>query len=877
MMSVITERYNARASELKWQKIFEEQKLFETAVAGNSKNYYVLEMFPYPSGRIHMGHVRNYTMGDVVARFKRACGFNVLHPMGWDAFGMPAENAAMQNNVKPKQWTYDNIAVMRSQLKSLGLSIDWSREFATCDEKYYGLQQEFFLKMYKNGLVKRKNAKVNWDPVDQTVLANEQVIDGKGWRSNALVEQKELMQWFFTISDFSEDLLQALDNLEGWPEKVRIMQKNWIGKSTGLTIKWALPQEAPNSLEHKFIEIYTTRPDTIFGASFIALAPEHDFVLKLSKKDAGLAKFCAETCKGAADVQSRETGEKFGYFTNLYCVHPFDKNLKIPIYVANFVLMEYGNGAIFGCPAHDQRDLDFANKYNLPVKPVILPSSQTQDSFTITDKAYIGDGTLINSSFLNGMDIYQATKEVTARLKKNIIDGEQQASEQTKYRLRDWGISRQRYWGCPIPIIYCKDCGAQPVPVEDLPVKLPENVEFSTPGNPLERNKEWQNVLCPKCRKSAKRETDTMDTFVDSSWYYARFASPDSVHGLNRDKCDDWLPVNQYIGGVEHAILHLLYARFFARALVKIGELNSSSMEPFKGLFTQGMVVHETYRTKEGFVSPYDIEIKEKGGKREACLLSNGAKVEIGSIEKMSKSKKNIVDPDDIIASYGADTARWFVLSDSPPERDVIWTEAGVESAHRFIQRVWRLFKVASPYLKEIDPDIYKADDDFIEVSRTAHQALKNIKQDYEKLAFNRAIAKIYELVNFIEPYILSLNKNLYNKEQKSAIREALDFLLVVCAPIIPHLAQECYAYFYPLDFLVNKGWPEYNEEILKKQNIVLPVQINGKRRDEVIVPIDITNEELEEQILQLNIVKKNGLQPKKIIIIQRRIVNVVV
>lgn len=876
-MSVITERYNAKASELKWQKLFEEQKLFKTMDTENSKNYYVLEMFPYPSGRIHMGHVRNYTMGDVVARFKRACGFNVLHPMGWDAFGMPAENAAMQNNVQPKQWTYDNIAVMRKQLKSLGLSIDWGREFATCDEEYYGLQQDFFLKMYKNGLVKRKNAKVNWDPVDQTVLANEQVIDGRGWRSNALVEQKELTQWFFTISDFSEDLLEGLDNLEDWPEKVRIMQKNWIGKSTGLNIKWILAQESDQDLEYKSIEIYTTRPDTIFGASFIALAPEHDLVQKLSKTNAELAKFCIEISKGAVNTQSRETGEKFGYFTNLYCVHPFDKNLKIPIYVANFVLMEYGNGAIFGCPAHDQRDLDFANKYNLPVKPVILPSSQTQDSFTITDKAYIGDGTLINSSFLNGMDIYQATKEVTARLKKNIIDGEQQASEEIKYRLRDWGISRQRYWGCPIPIIYCKDCGAQPVPVEDLPVKLPENVEFSTPGNPLERNKEWQNVLCPKCGKSAKRETDTMDTFVDSSWYYARFASPDSVHGLNRDKCDDWLPVNQYIGGVEHAILHLLYARFFARALVKIGELNSSSMEPFKGLFTQGMVVHETYRTKEGFVSPYDVQISEKDGKREACLLSNGAKVEIGAIEKMSKSKKNIVDPDDIIAAYGADTARWFVLSDSPPERDVIWTEAGIESAHRFVQRFWRLFKIASPCLKSIKPAIYKYDNEFMEVSRVAHLALKNIKQDYEKLAFNRAIAKIYELVNFIEPYILRIYENSYNIEQKAAIREALDFLLVTCAPIIPHLAQECYAYFWPSDFLVNKAWPAYNAEILKKQNIVIPIQINGKRRDEIAVPTNITNEELEEKVLELDIIKRLNSKPRKIIIVQRRIVNVVV
>lgn len=873
-MNVANERYNARATEIKWQKVFEELKVFKTSATQNElPNYYVLEMFPYPSGRIHMGHVRNYTMGDVVARFKKACGYNILHPMGWDAFGMPAENAAMQNNVQPREWTYSNIAAMREQLKELGLSIDWSREFATCDESYYGIQQEFFLKMYEKDLVIRKNAKVNWDPVDHTVLANEQVIDGRGWRSNALVEQKELIQWFFTISKFSEELLHGLDTLDEWPEKVRIMQKNWIGKSEGLNIKWLL---ADNILNETFIEVYTTRPDTIFGASFIALSAEHELIKKLSEKDKKLQNFCAEILTGGADTQSRETAEKQGYFTNLYCIHPFTGK-EIPIYVANFVLMEYGKGAIFGCPAHDQRDLDFANKYNLPVIPVILPNDTNSQDFVINEKAYIGDGILINSDFLDGMNIQIAKIEVCKHLQTKIIFGTPQGTQHTQYRLRDWGISRQRYWGCPIPIIHCDFCGVQPVPVKDLPVILPAEVDFSIPGNPLLRNKEWQKVDCPKCGAMARRETDTMDTFVDSSWYYARFASPESVHGLNKEQCSNWLPVNQYIGGVEHAILHLLYSRFFTRALVEIGELDKAVIEPFKGLFTQGMVVHETYKSEDGYVSPYEIEIYEKDHKRTAKLLANGKPVEIGSIEKMSKSKKNIIEPSDIIKSYGADTARWFVLSDSPPERDVIWTEDGIESAYRFIQRMWRLYTIAIPYLKKIQPKAYIDETDVAIISRAAHNALKYVKQDYEKLAFNRAIARIYELVNIIEPYIINLEAQTSNDKYLSSLREALDFLLIICAPIIPHITQECYNQLNDDALLVNEIWPTHNENFLVEQSITLPIQINGKKRAELVVDPDIADEDLKQMVLDLDVVKKLNTPPKKIIIVKKRIVNVVI
>ncbi|HEX3163068.1 MAG TPA: leucine--tRNA ligase, partial [Pseudolabrys sp.] len=684
------ERYNAREAEARWQKIWAERNIFATQNDDPRPKYYVLEMFPYPSGRIHMGHVRNYTMGDVVARFKRAMGNAVLHPMGWDAFGMPAENAAIDRKVHPKAWTYDNIAAMKKQLQSMGLSLDWAREIATCDPAYYKHQQKMFLDFLKAGLVERKQSKVNWDPVDQTVLANEQVIDGRGWRSGAVVEQRELTQWFFKISDYSKDLLEALDTLDRWPDKVRLMQKNWIGRSEGLVVRFVLDTgTAPN--KESELEIFTTRPDTLFGAKFMALSPDHPLAQAAAAKNPKLAAFIAE-CKKMGTAQAEiDTAEKMGFDTGIKAVHPFDPNWKLPVYVANFILMDYGTGAIFGCPAHDQRDLEFANKYGLGNTPVVCPPGQDPATFVITDVPYLEDGRMINSRFLDGMSIEEAKEEVAKRLEKETRGNRPVAQRQVNYRLRDWGISRQRYWGCPIPIIHCAKCGVVPVPEKDLPVTLPDDVSFDKPGNPLDRHPTWKNVACPKCSGPARRETDTMDTFVDSSWYFARFTDPWIKTAPTEPKiADEWLPVDQYIGGIEHAILHLLYSRFFTRAMHKTGHVGMD--EPFAGLFTQGMVVHETYRTKGGdWIEPASVKIDGIGDLRRATLASTGEPIEIGSIEKMSKSKKNTIDPDDIIDAYGADTARWFMLSDSPPERDVIWTEEGVQGAWRFVQRLWRL------------------------------------------------------------------------------------------------------------------------------------------------------------------------------------------
>ena len=683
------DRYNAREAEPRWQRIWDERGIFATRNDDPRPKYYVLEMFPYPSGRIHMGHVRNYTMGDVVARAKRAMGFSVLHPMGWDAFGMPAENAAMASQSHPKTWTYDNIATMKKQLQSMGLSLDWAREIATCDPSYYKHQQKMFLDFLKAGLVERKQSKVNWDPVDQTVLANEQVIDGRGWRSGAPVEQRELTQWFFKISDYAEDLLTALDGLDRWPEKVRVMQKNWIGRSEGLLVRFMLdPATTPNNESE--LEIFTTRPDTLFGARFLAISPDHPLAQAAAAKDSALAAFIAE-CKRMGTSQAEiDTAEKLGYDTGMKAIHPFDDGWKLPVYVANFILMEYGTGAIFGCPAHDQRDLDFVNRYDLGNTPVVCPPGQDPETFTITKTAYDGDGTMINSRFLDGMSIEQAKEEVARRLEKETRGNRPVAQRQVNYRLRDWGISRQRYWGCPIPIIHCEKCGVVPVPDKDLPVTLPEDVEFDRPGNPLDRHPTWKQVACPQCGGPARRETDTMDTFVDSSWYFARFTDPWKTDApTDRKAVDRWLPVDQYIGGIEHAILHLLYSRFFTRAMKKAGHIGLD--EPFAGLFTQGMVVHETYRKADGsYATPAEVTIESAGEARRAKLTSTGEPVEIGAIEKMSKSKRNTVDPDDIIREYGADTARWFMLSDSPPERDVIWTEEGVQGAWRFVQRLWR-------------------------------------------------------------------------------------------------------------------------------------------------------------------------------------------
>ncbi|WP_375652487.1 leucine--tRNA ligase [Bartonella sp. AP19HLJMH] len=872
----IGERYNPRAREKKWQEIWDEKKIFQTLQEDAREKYYVLEMFPYPSGRIHMGHVRNYAMGDVVARYKRAKGFNVLHPMGWDAFGMPAENAAMQNKVHPKTWTYQNIAVMRGQLKQLGLSLDWAREFATCDEEYYHRQQMLFLDFYQKGLVARKVAKVNWDPVDHTVLANEQVVDGRGWRSGALVEQRELTQWFFKISDFSEDLLAGLEELNQWPEKVRTMQKNWIGKSQGLLIRWALKSAGDaDDVCEKFDEVvcYSTRPDTLFGASFLALSVDHPIAQALAKKDKALSAFI-ENCRcGGTTTAALETAEKQGFLTPLLAVHPFDSTVHIPVYIANFVLMDYGTGVVFGCPAHDQRDFDFARKYDLPIKPVVLPKGEQAEDFVTPETPYTGDGVMINSSFLDGLTPRQAFEEAAKKLEKQMLNGQPQGKKTVQFRLRDWGISRQRYWGCPIPMIHCTTCGVVPVPRANLPVVLPDDVTFDQPGNPLARHERWQNVTCPSCGQPAKRETDTMDTFVDSSWYYARFTAPFAQEPVDKQATAEWLPVQQYIGGIEHAILHLLYARFFMRAMKLVGHVTVD--EPFKGLFTQGMVVHETYRDDKGWVSPAEISIVEKDGKRCAYKLTDQSEVTIGLIEKMSKSKKNVVDPDDIIASYGADTVRWFVLSDSPPERDVIWTESGVEGAHRFVQRVWRHVAVSASILKDVAP-CAGHQGAALELSKVAHRTLCAVEDDLEKFAFNRAIARLYEFLNIMAPWLNRIES--VDDEMKASLRQAMDFFLAMIAPMMPHLAEECHAALGGKNLISALAWPIYDPTLTVAECYTLPVQINGKKRGEVSVAATADEVMIKEAVLALDFVKAQLVEKpvKKIIVVPKRIVNVV-
>ena len=867
-----TERYNPRATEQKWQSIWVEKEVFKTDNDDPREKYYVLEMFPYPSGRIHMGHVRNYAMGDVVARYKRARGFNVLHPMGWDAFGMPAENAAMQHKVHPKDWTYQNIASMKKQLKSMGLSLDWSREFATCDVEYYHRQQMLFLDMYEKGLVDRKTSKVNWDPVDHTVLANEQVIDGRGWRSGALVEQRELTQWFFKITKFSQELLDGLNGLDEWPEKVRVMQRNWIGKSEGALLRWKIAGDTQVDGFNE-IECFSTRPDTIFGASFIAIAADHPIARKLAEKNAKLKDFIDECHRKGTSTAEIETAEKKGFDTGLKVVHPFDDKWEIPVYVANFVLMEYGTGAVFGCPAHDQRDLDFANKYELPVRPVVLPEGADPDSFVVTEEAHTEDGIMINSGFLDGLKPKAAFEEVLKRLSGQMLNCRPQAERKVQFRLRDWGISRQRYWGCPIPIIHCDDCGDVPVPRADLPVKLPEDVTFDKPGNPLDRHPTWKFVKCPRCGKPARRETDTMDTFVDSSWYYARFTAPWENEPTNKEAIKKWLPVDQYIGGIEHAILHLLYSRFFMRAMKMTGHVNID--EPFKGLFTQGMVVHETYHNKDGWVAPADIRIEEKDGVRRATLLSDGSPVEIGSIEKMSKSKKNVVDPDDIISSYGADTARLFMLSDSPPERDVIWTEAGAEGAHRFVQRVWRLISSSAEILAHVKPQS-GTKGAALDISKAAHRTLAKVADDIEKLAFNRAVARLYELVNKLAPELQNLEQA--DDEMKAALRQALDFFIIMISPMTPHLAEECHAALGETNLVAQMSWPHYDPALIVDNEITIPIQINGKKRGDLTIARNADQSTIEKAVLALDFVQSNlaGKKPKKIIVVPQRIVNVV-
>ena len=869
------DRYNARAAEAHWQKTWAERGIFATTNDDPREKYYVLEMFPYPSGRIHMGHVRNYTMGDVVARFKRAMGFNVLHPMGWDAFGMPAENAAIDRKVHPKAWTYDNIATMKKQLMSMGLSLDWTRELATCDPSYYRHQQKMFLDFLAAGLVAREYRKVNWDPVDQTVLANEQVIDGHGWRSGALVEQRDLFQWVFKISDYAEDLLDALETLDRWPEKVRLMQKNWIGRSEGLLLRFALdPATTPN--KERELEIFTTRPDTLFGAKFMALSPDHPLAAAAAAKNPKLTEFIERCHRMGTSQAAIDTAEKLGFDTGMKAVHPFDTNWKLPVYVANFILMEYGTGAIFGCPAHDQRDLDFVNKYGLGNTPVVCPPNQDPKTFVITDTAYVGEGHMINSRFLDGMTIDEAKEEVAKRLERETRDNLPVAQRQVNYRLRDWGISRQRYWGCPIPIIHCDKCGTVPVPEKDLPVTLPEDVTFDKPGNPLDRHPTWKNVKCPQCGGGARRETDTMDTFVDSSWYFARFTDPwNTKVPTDRKTVDAWLPVDQYIGGIEHAILHLLYSRFFTRAMHKTGHAGID--EPFAGLFTQGMVVHETYRTKGGdWVMPAEVKVEGLGGARRATLAATGEPIEIGSVEKMSKSKKNTVDPEDIIAAYGADTARWFMLSDSPPERDVIWTEEGVQGAWRFVQRLWRLVgEIAEVNAPAAHPDAFG--ERALVVRKAAHRALANVSDDIAKLRFNRCVAHIYEFANALSDAIGSA-ETAPSPDFAWALREAGDILVCLFHPMMPHLAEECWAALGHKTLVSAEAWPQVEPALLVENTITLPVQINGKKRADVTVARDAEREDIETAVLALNAVKRalDGKHPKKVIVVPQRIVNVV-
>jgi leucyl-tRNA synthetase len=876
------ERYNAPDREKHWQKRWDEEAIFRASADHSLPKCYVLEMFPYPSGRIHMGHVRNYAMGDVFARYKRAKGFNVLHPMGWDAFGMPAENAAIERKTHPAKWTYANIDTMKGQLKSMGLSLDWSREIATCSPEYYRHQQKLFLDMLRKGLAYRKSSKVNWDPVDNTVLANEQVIDGRGWRSGALVEQRELTQWFFKITAYSEELLEALSTLEQWPEKVRLMQANWIGRSEGLSVRWALDKStAPKGLSE--VEVYTTRPDTLFGASFLAVAPDHPLAKAAAEKNAELAAFCDECRRMGTSVADLETAEKKGFDTGIRAIHPLDASWQLPVYVANFILMDYGTGAIFACPSGDQRDLDFARKYNLPVVPVILPPGEDAATFSVGDKAYDGDGTMINSRFLDGMSTSAAFEEVASRLEKAKLGRKAVAARKVNYRLRDWGISRQRYWGCPIPVIHCDSCGVVAVPDKDLPVRLPDDATFDKPGNPLDRHPGWKHVDCPKCGAGARRETDTMDTFVDSSWYYARFTDPAAKTPVDNEAVNYWLPVDQYIGGIEHAILHLLYSRFFYRAMSDSGHGLSGGArsatnlrEPFAALFTQGMVTHETYKSAGGqWLLPTEVHFAGEGGARTATEIATGKPAVIGSIEKMSKSKKNLVDPDDIIAHWGADCARWFMLSDSPPERDVIWTEDGIQAAGRFVQRVWRLAdEAAEKGAGRGAAPAATSGPEASELRRAAHKCLDAVGRSIEGLRFNVAVAQLYELGNAVSA---GLGK-VATPGMPEALREAAELLVRMVAPMMPHLAEECWARLGYNTLIAKEPWPVAEAALLVDDEITIAVQVNGKRRDELKMARTAAKEDVEAAALKLESVVRalEGRPVKKIVVVPQRIVNVV-
>ena len=851
-------RYSPAEIEAKWQEAWAEADIFRARRDESRPKYYVLEMFPYPSGRIHMGHVRNYTMGDVVARYKLATGHNVLHPMGWDAFGMPAENAAMASGGHPKDWTYANIETMREQMKPLGLSIDWSREFATCDPEYYGQQQALFLDFMEKGLVYRKNAVVNWDPVDMTVLANEQVEGGRGWRSGAEVERRELTQWFFRISDHAEELLDALDGLDDWPAKVRLMQENWIGKSRGLQFAFGLT-DGPEG--HDRVEVYTTRPDTLMGASFIGISPDHPLARTLEREREDVAEFVAEARRGGTTEEALEKAEKLGFDTGLTARHPFDTAWELPVYIANFILMEYGTGAIFGVPAHDQRDMEFARKYDLPVSSVFVPAMGEEGTFIMPE---------------DGGPAYIPPKPETVRYVRGFAGGEAQTGAQaidaaiafceangvgqgvTKFRLRDWGLSRQRYWGCPIPVVHCDACGVVPELKENLPIRLPDDVSFDQPGNPLDRHPTWRDCTCPACGQPARRETDTMDTFVDSSWYYARFTAPHAETPTDMAEAEYWMNVDQYIGGIEHAILHLLYSRFFARAMQITGHLPDKAIEPFDALFTQGMVTHEIYQTRDANGRPvYHLPDEVTDGK-----LADGNAVETIPSAKMSKSKKNVVDPSTIIAQYGADTARWFVLSDSPPERDVEWTASGAEAAHKHLARVWRL-------AAGIAEDTTAPNDHDEALLREMHKTIDDVTKGIDSFGFNAAIARLYA-------FTATLAKSQAGQGAKA---EAARTLAQLMAPMTPHLAEDIWATLSGPGLVATAAWPVPDPAMLIDDTVTLPIQINGKRRGELQVPPELDKAEVEERALAHAAVQKalDGGQPKKVIVVPGRIVNVVI
>ncbi|WP_107498385.1 leucine--tRNA ligase [Thalassobius sp. I31.1] len=850
-------RYTASELEPKWQKAWEEAGVFTATRDDSKEKYYVLEMFPYPSGKLHMGHVRNYTMGDVISRYKMSCGFSVLHPMGFDAFGMPAENAAMAIGGHPKTWTYENIDTMVEQMKPLGLSLDWSRMFATCDVEYYGQQQALFLDFLEKGLVYRKNAIVNWDPVDMTVLANEQVENGCGWRSGAPVERRELTQWFFKISDYSDELLTALDDLENWPAKVRLMQENWIGKSRGLQFSFErVDGEEP-------ITVYTTRPDTLNGASFVGISPDHPISKELEADNPEVAAILAEMRKGGTTEEAIETAEKLGYDTGIKAKHPLT-GAELPVWIANFILMDYGTGAIFACPAHDQRDLDFCRKYDLPV----IDTFYALDNETPVENEAFVPMKSEKVKWVNhfaGLD--EATGEDAINVTIDLAEKDGWGEGVTKFRLRDWGLSRQRYWGCPIPVVHCDSCGVVPEKKENLPIELPFDVSFDQPGNPLDRHPTWRDCACPSCGAPAKRETDTMDTFVDSSWYFARFTAPNADTPTDMAEAEYWMNVDQYIGGIEHAILHLLYSRFFARAMQICGHLPEKASEPFDALFTQGMVTHEIYenttrKTPEGrtlYHYPDEVE-KRDGG---AFVKETGEELKVTPSAKMSKSKNNVVDPIEIINSYGADTARWFVLSDSPPERDVEWTASGAEAAAKHLNRVWNL----CDRIGEMDKDATGQGDEGL--LRETHKAIRDVTLGVESFGFNAAIAKLYGFTNTIQK----------SKASYKAQREAIMTLAQLMAPMTPHLAEDIWAHQGGEGLVIHAPWPKADESLLVESAVTMPIQINGKRRAEISVPVDMTKEEIEKLALAHDAVVKalDGGAPKKLIVVPGRIINVVV